>query len=305
MEFGKVSDIESVNWALPSEDLASLGYLRGLPPSRCQWFLGAPTWGCKQWIGKIYPREATPDEFLKYYARAFNTIELNTTHYGIPSDDKVKSWVGSVTPGFKFCPKFPQEISHRPFGLADKFLLGKWQKALGFFGDHLGVSFIQLPPHFDYSQKTLLFQFLEAWPSELPLALELRHTSWFQEQQVLPGLAEYLRKKGIGLVILDVAGKRGVAHTTMSAPFVLLRFIGNDLHPTDYSRAKVWCQRMKSWAENGLQQCYFFAHQPDDIKGPEMTSFLAELYNREVGSGWANPLAVKGSLLNLPIEGLD
>lgn len=290
MEFGKVENLELIRWSLPANDPLAATYLNSLSAQNTRYYLGTPTWGSRTWLGKIYPREAKSSEFLYHYARSFNCIELNTTHYRIPDEALVKSWCAEVTPEFRFCPKFPQLISHRPNGLKDAVAFRDWHKALECFGENLGVSWIQFPPHFDYSCRAQLHQFLENWPSAFPLALEFRHSSWFEEGRLLPALVGYLQKKDIGLVITDVAGRRDVLHTSISAPFTLVRFIGNELHPSDFSRAEEWCERLKGWSEAGLPQVYFFAHEPDDITCPELTDYLVELFNRRLNAGWSAPL---------------
>lgn len=291
MEFGKLESIEHIKWDLPPDTDQTVSYLQSLPRSQTQWYLGTPSWGSRTWLGKIYPRQANTSQFLHHYSRAFNTIELNTTHYRIPDEELIKSWREEVPNGFLFCPKFPQLISHRPNGLQDKTTIKTWQNSLEQFGENLGVSWIQLPPYFDYSQRAILHRFLEQWPSELPLALELRHSSWFEKGAILPALVAYLQKRGIGLVITEVAGRQDVLHTSISAPFVLLRFIGNELHPSDFARAENWCERLNAWTRLGLQRVFLFAHQPDDIACPEFTEYLVELFNRRVNANWNDPLS--------------
>lgn len=290
MEFGKLDNVDHVNWTLPPDDKKSLSFLQKLKQHKRHYYLGTPTWGSRTWLGKIYPSDAKTNEFLYYYSRAFNTIELNTTHYRLPTTELVNSWRKQVPKEFHFCPKFPQTISHERNGILDQTLLTEWQRALGDFGENLGVSFLQLPPYFSYEDRAILHRFIETWPSELPLAVEFRHSSWFTNNTILPALVDYLQKKCVGLVITDVAGRRDVLHTAISAPFVLLRFIGNEMHPSDMTRVDEWCKRLKQWFELGLNQVYFFAHEPDDIMCPELTSYIVEKYNRELGTKWVNPL---------------
>lgn len=108
------------------------------------------------------------------------------------------------------------------------------------------AGFIQLPPYFDYSKKATLFHFLEQWPSEFELAIEFRHSTWFEDARILPALEKYLRHKKISVVITDVAGRRDLLHTSLTANFVMLRFIGNNLHPTDFSRALAWSEKFSA-----------------------------------------------------------
>jgi uncharacterized protein YecE (DUF72 family) len=289
MEFGKLSNIEDVDWSLPPVEPASIAFLKSLPKQQTptKFFIGTPAWGHKEWVGKIYPPKTKAADFLHYYSRNFNTIEFNTTHYRIPVEEQVQKWIAQVPEGFLFCPKLYQGISHSNEGMLDKVLLREWFQFLEKLGDHRGPCFAQFPPHFDYSRKNILFHFLQQWPQEFDLALEFRHPSWFQDGQVLPALVKYLQGRNIGLVITDVAGRRDLVHSSVSAGFVMLRFIGNNLHPSDAPRAKVWSERIASWSQAGLREMFFFVHEPDDVSAPEMANEVIRDLNEECGAGLA------------------
>lgn len=286
MEFGKVSDLEPVDWTLPEADVSFRP--QGLA-SRI--LLGTPAWGHREWVGKIYPAKTPASDYLTHYARNFGTIELNTTHYRIPDQGLVERWRARVPEEFLFCPKISQGISHGPGGLLDRALREEWVRSLGFFGAQLGPSFLQLPPSFDYSRKAELFHFLRDWPDEKPLAIEFRHGSWFTPaRMILPALGQYLRERSMGLVITDVAGRRDLLHGSVTAPFALVRFIGNGLHPTDFSRLADWAVRLKEWREAGVERVFFFLHQPDDLLAPEIADHAIKLFNEVLGAG-LEPLA--------------
>jgi uncharacterized protein YecE (DUF72 family) len=263
MEFGKLDDISGVNWTLPPHDSQNESRI-GQPRSPHVLF-GSPAWGNKHWIGKIYPKKTPPEKFLYHYSRNFNCIELNTTHYRIPTEAAALEWVSEVPSNFIFCPKVHKDISHAQFGLADKTLLKVWTNFLQTIQSNLGPAFIQLHESFSYNDKALLFQFLENWPSEFELALELRHPSWFQKNTILPALGNYLHKKKISLVITDVAGRRDVLHSTVTVPWTMIRLIGNDLDPSDDVRLNDWANRILEWHQKGLEKAYLMIHQPDDV----------------------------------------
>lgn len=288
MEFGKLENIQSVDWSLPATDPASVKYLNGLMPfeGKTEFRIGTPAWGRPEWVKTIYPPKTPANQFLHFYAKNFGCIELNTVHYRIPTAEQLKKWIEKVTPGFIFCPKIFNGISHSLEGLQDLALIRSWCETLPHYGEHLGPCFLQLPPTFDYSKKAALFQFLRAWPDEFELAIEFRHPSWLTpSRQVLPALGDYLRQRGIGLVLLDVAGRRDLLHTSISAPFTMLRFIGNDLDPSDFARSKTWAEKFLQWQEQGLERAYFFVHEPDDIKAPEMADQVVQDLNEICGAG--------------------
>lgn len=282
MEFGKLEDISFVDWTLPEDDPKNHEKFTVWKGVEHKLYFGSPAWANKLWLGKIYPPKTSPDEFLYYYSRNFNSIELNTTHYRIPDQVTVTQWLSQVPEHFLFCPKVNKGISHERFGLADKTLLKVWIEFIQKLGTNLGPCFIQLHENFSYQDKTLLFQFLENWPSEFKLCLELRHPSWFKEGKILPALVEYLYKKKIGLVITDVAGRRDVLHTSLSAPWTMIRLIGNDESQSDERRLRDWAKRLSFWRDQGLKETFLFLHAPDDVMTIEFSQMAHRVFT-EIG----------------------
>jgi uncharacterized protein YecE (DUF72 family) len=285
MKFGKLSDISQVNFQLPPDPPANDRLWAELPHDAgdgMHIYLGCTGWSMPEWVGQWYPKGTRTKGFLTAYGRQFNTIELNTTHYRIPALATIEQWKVSVPDDFRFCPKVPQRISHdRNLGLPGDQLPLFWD-ALALMENHLGASFLQLPPHFDTSRREVLDHFLQQWPKAFPLAVELRHPSWFTSAEQVDSLARLLYLHGAGAVITDVAGRRDVLHMLVTAPFTMVRFVGNGLHPTDYDRADAWCQRLQEWQRKGLSTVYFFPHQPDNLLAPEMTAyFAAQLRQRD------------------------
>lgn len=280
MEFGKVhqtSLLDKINWELPHLDPLVQPFLNKLKTHTTKLWIGAPAWSHKEWVGKIYPEKTKAADYLFHYSRYFNTIELNTSHYRIPTTEQTQKWIEKVPDTFVFCPKVFQGISHDFTGMTDASLLTAWFDFLNQLGPYCGPCFMQLPPHFAYNQKALLFKFLQMWPDKHQLALEFRHPSWFENGVILPALTQYLQSRNMGLVITDVAGRRDVLHSSVSASFAMTRFIGNDLHDTDFVRAKLWNERLEQWSAQGLKDIYFFVHEPDDVSVPEMTEFFKTL----------------------------
>ena len=66
----------------------------------------------------------------------------------------------------------------------------------------------------------------------------------------------------------------------LTTPTAFIRFVGNDLHPTDYTRVDAWIQRIKKWIEQGVEKIYFFMHQNEEINSPEMCKYVIEQLNK-------------------------
>ena len=278
MKFGKLPDISGVNFKLPPDAPGTTRLLSGLekrevPP---RLFIGCTGWNMKEWVGKVYPKGAKAKDYLQAYTRQFNTIELNTTHYRIPDSEAIRKWYVESSPDFRFCPKIPQSISHsQNLGLGTALIPTFGEAVLG-LGEKLGCCFMQMPPYFDIRRLPQLEKFLRAFPREIPLAIELRHESWFSEPANGQAVFSLLQQHNIATVITDVAGRRDVLHMRLTNGTAMARFVGNGLHPTDFSRVDDWTGRLAAWFAEGLREAYFFSHEPDNLMAPELAAYVLE-----------------------------
>ncbi|MBI1224771.1 MAG: DUF72 domain-containing protein [Bacteroidetes bacterium] len=289
MEFGKLPDISQVNFRLPPDPTANASVLANGHSSlnRPSLFIGATGWSVKEWVGKIYPKGTKAPDFLRHYSQQFNTIELNTTHYRIPDIFTVQHWHDEAAADFRFCPKVLQSISHAADLGTNGELIQRFCEAMSGLGSKLGPCFIQLPPYFGVERLAVLEEFLKQFT--LPLAVEVRHGSWFQNEMNMERLFELLEKYDVSTVITDVAGRRDVAHMRLTTPKVLVRFVGNNLHPTDFTRLDDWVERLKIWFLKGLEECYFFTHEPDNLLAPDLATALFEKTKSMVGVASRGP----------------
>ncbi|MEM7657381.1 MAG: DUF72 domain-containing protein [Bacteroidota bacterium] len=290
MKFGKLPDISQVDFSFPSVNEDTLRLLGGRPAANgFHPYVGCPRWASKDWVGKLYPKGTKQTDFLAHYSRSFNTIELNTTHYRIPTPEQVQKWEAAAAPGFLFCPKIPQVISHYRKLINCQQELTQFVDAIAHFGDKLGCSFLQMHESFGPNQFGNLQQFVQQWPSGFPLAIEFRHPDWFAEHRLLPALIELLQQHQISTVITDVAGRRDVLHTQLTTKTAMLRFVGNALHETDFSRWEDWMQRLALWRANGLEKLYFFAHEPGDVLAADLGSHVICRLNEAFDQGLTTP----------------
>jgi uncharacterized protein YecE (DUF72 family) len=146
------------------------------------------------------------------------------------------------------------------------------------FDETLGPCFLQMPPNFTPNHFDTLAAFLRDWPVDVPLALELRHERWFSEKETLEKTIQLLQELGVGFVITDTAGRRDVIHMALTAPFLLLRFGGNEGHPSDETRLMSWIARFEQWKTKGLKEVYLLIHQPDSVYTPQTHQRFLELW---------------------------
>jgi uncharacterized protein YecE (DUF72 family) len=285
MKFGKVDSADHINFDLPPIADNTRQMLKQHAHNQApQLYIGCPIWGNKNWVGTLYPRKTPAGEYLKHYAQQFNTIELNSTHYSLPNSETIDKWRTQASQGFKFCPKIPQDISHKllPAGKAGDFTK-IFAKTMDGLGEYLGMSFMQLSPYFSPREVARLDQYLASFPAHMPLSVEFRHADWFQGNN-FEKVAQVLEQHQVASVITDVAGRRDVLHQRLTTPQLVLRFVGNNLHPTDYTRIDAWVTRIQELIELGLQSAYLFIHQPDENEAtPELILYLIRALNKACG----------------------
>lgn len=281
MEFGKVpeQDLEHIDFSLPPDGETTHDTLSHASAGNFRLYAGCAKWGRKEWTGLIYPPKTPQALFLDEYAKHFDAIELNAVFYGMPSRQQISSWKEKVSfnKDFKFCPKFTQGITHiRRLKNAghetDLFL-----DAISAFEEYLGPAFLQLSDNFGPANMKVLSDYLELLPKDFDVFVEVRHKDWFADPAARGELFSILSSLGKGAVITDASGRRDCLHMELTIPKAFIRFVGNGLHPTDYSRIDDWTERINSWKSAGLSEVHFYLHQHDEKDTPVLADyFIAE-----------------------------
>ncbi len=284
MEFGKISEqeLEVIDFTLPPDPPQNKKVLK-TGKGKTRFYIGCAKWGRKDWIGSLYPKGTNEKDFLKYYATQFNSIEFNGFYYNIHSRQQVEKWVGAVPEGFLFCPKFTQSITHihrlkNVSNEVDEFL-----DVISAFGNHLGPVFLMPHPFMGRKNMDAIVEFLSGLPVDIKVFLELRQEDWYSEGYD-PAMFQFLNENKRGAIITDAAGRRDCVHMHLPTPECFIRFVGNALHPSDYTRIDEWVQRIKLWMKQGLETCYFFMHQHDELHSPELIKYFIEQMNKECGT---------------------
>jgi uncharacterized protein YecE (DUF72 family) len=297
MDFGKVEneDISQVDFRLPPDAEGTGSILKknkalGHTP---QIFVGCAKWGRKDWVGKIYPLKTKEADFLNHYAKHFNCIELNATFYRMPTFSQTQGWAAKVGDDFRFCPKFTDQITHIKRLKDVKEQTDRFLEGVSGFGKKLGPLFLM--PHPGMPPKTLdtMEAFIQSLPKDLELFVELRHPQWFSEPEANAAVFNMLERNHTGSIITDASGRRDCVHMHLSTPEAFIRFVGNGLHPTDYTRIDDWVQRIKVWMEQGIDKVYFFMHQHEEIHSPELSKYLIQQLNKHCGTQIPEPVFVE------------
>lgn len=298
MEFGRVpvEELDSIDFSLPAEPAGNKKILKGKPAKNAKVYAGCAKWGRPEWVGKIYPYKTREKDFLKHYVNHYNCIELNATHYKIYGELGIKKWAEHAKgKDFMFCPKMYKGVTHFGSLKGKDFVSNEFLRGVAAFGEHLGPIFVQVSDSFSPKRKEELFTYLRSLPTDLQFFLEVRHPDWFAKEAERESMFKFLRENNMGAVITDTAGRRDCAHMHLTLPKTFIRYVGNSLHKTDYTRIDAWVKRMKYWLDQGMQELYFFMHMHDEATSPELTVYLIDKMNKVCGLDLIKPTFIDRS----------
>lgn len=279
MKFGKVEDPGLIDFTLPEDHKDTKAVLGNNKPPKPGVFVGCAKWN-RQELKNFYPR-GTKDE-LAYYSTQFNTIELNATFYRIFPPEQVAKWKEKTPDDFKFYPKVPQMISHRKRLSGADHLVEEHCHAIRSFGEKLGGTFLQLPDNFKPKHIDRVHDFVEKFPKDIQLAVELRNTEWFSDPEVSKDIYDLFDEHNIVNIITDTAGRRDLLHMRLTSKNVVVRYVGAN-HPSDQLRLDDWFDRIKFWLDAGMENLYFFVHQNLEQESPYLSSLIISRLNKELG----------------------
>lgn len=298
MKFGAVPDhlLAGIDLRLPPEPARNAQVLRGKRQAAPRVYIGGANWGDTTWIGQLYPLKTPAKNFRQEYPRHFNTIELNATHYNIYSPSVIRGWAAAAKgKDFKYCPKFPQLISHQNSFRQAITPTHAFLESIAAFEENLGPAFLQLSEHFSPLQRDALLQYLALLPKDRSFFLEVRHPQWFMPPAG-EALFTALQALHIGAVITDAPGRRDAVHLNLTVPRLLLRFVCNALHPTTFSRTDAWVERISTWLERGMEEVYVFLHPGSEAAVPPLAAYWVQALNTRCGLALQPPARLQGRL---------
>jgi len=218
--------------------------------------VGTSGWTYSSWRGSFYPADLKASDYLAWYGRRFNTVEINYSFYQLPQPKTFEKWAAETPPGFVFAVKVSKLVTHtRRLEAVEE----PWRRFLDHafhLGEKLGPLLLQLPPSFK-ADAARLEAFLELSRSfgARRLALEFRHASWFTRE-----VDELAARHGAALVI-GHSSRYPCAPLTTAAPFVYLRFHGpRELFASRYSEEELagWAAQVRSWLAEGRPVYAYF-----------------------------------------------
>ena len=280
MKFGQVNNPEEIDFTIPPDHADTGRVLKGAKSKTFKVDVGCAKWN-KTDLKNFYPK-GTKDE-LGYYSSQFNCIELNATFYRLFPAAQFEKWKETTPDGFRFFPKLGQDISHFRRLKDVEQLVDDTVNNFSHLQEKLGAPFLQMHNNFGPKDFDRVKAFVERWQYDIPLALEFRHTDWYNKPEVSSELYDLLEKNKIVNVLVDTAGRRDLMHMRLTTPQAFVRWVGAN-HPSDYARLDEWIERIVEWKKQGLTELNFFVHQNIEKESPLLSAYFIEKLNKRIGT---------------------
>ena len=150
--------------------------------------IGTAGWDYKGWSGTFYPKNLEKINYLEFYAKYFNIIEINSSFYNLPSPKMVSNWVIRVPQNFRFIIKVWQEITHKLGIYEIKSSIKEFFQRFKPLEDKIVGFLFQFPPRFNFSEnhRMELINLINELPQnkEIFYIIELRNNSWFYPEKL-------------------------------------------------------------------------------------------------------------------------
>jgi len=137
-------------------------------------------------------------------------------------------------------------------------------------------------------------KFVEYWPKEYPLAMEFRHSDWFNDEKVSQELYHLLEENNVSNILVDTAGRRDIMHMRLTNDEAFVRYVGAN-HKTDKERLDDWILKLKDWKSKGLNKVNFFVHQNMELESPLLSAYFIANLNKKLGTNLIIPKTIDNS----------
>ena len=227
--------------------------------------VGTSSWSSSDWKGVFYPENARPESFLGHYARRYDTVECDATFYRIPTRSMVRNWHDRTPDDFLLSAKLPREITHDRGMVGCDDLVTEFLAAMAPLGAKRGPLVAQFPyvakgrDAVEYETgddfRARLERFLEKWPLEIRLAVEVRNAGW-----IAPPLLDLLRRRDVPLVFpvyytMPTAARLFAGADPRTSDLMYIRFLGDHKRMDALvARLREEGKRAGDWTETALDR---------------------------------------------------
>ena len=162
-------------------------------------YLGTSGFSYNDWVGNFYPAGMPKREWLSYYAREFDTCEVNSTFYALPKPSSLNAMAEKTGEDFLFCFKANQEMTHHRDDNASIFKAFYQVLEPIITAGKLGCILAQFPYSFGFDRRNWDYlRLFKERSGELPLVIEFRNARWLRSE-----VFDWLRHCRLGFCCVD------------------------------------------------------------------------------------------------------
>jgi uncharacterized protein YecE (DUF72 family) len=228
-------------------------------------FVGVSGFSYPSWKGSFYPSDLKSEQFLEYYSKKLNSVEINSSFYAAPNVAMIKSWHSRTGEAFRFSIKAPRQVTHiLKLGNGSAEAALRLEKNLELLGPKQGPILFQLPPFLRQDLK-LLEAFLESTDPIKRRVFEFRHESWLSEPTY-----DLLSKHRAGFCIAETEDLEPALKVTGDFSYVRLRKESYDKRAIDG-----WGKKIVALNED-VDESYVYLRHDESGENAKMALELQE-----------------------------
>jgi uncharacterized protein YecE (DUF72 family) len=221
-------------------------------------YIGTSGWNYRHWWNdEFYPKELKPTQWLNYFVRQFDTVEVNNSFYRLPSREMFEAWRKQAPPGFVFAVKASRFITHIKRLKDPEEPLDLFFSSAKYLKEHLGPILFQLPPQLkaDLDRLEVFLQALDAHGARKHrrCVIEVREATW-----LVPAVFDRLRQHGVALCLAD--WRETHVAEPITADFVYLRRHYGPGKGGNYPKKELDrdVTKIRKWVKSGLDVYVYF-----------------------------------------------
>jgi uncharacterized protein YecE (DUF72 family) len=181
-------------------------------------FIGTSGWHYKHWMEVFYPAGTSGPELFQFYAKHFDTVEINNSFYRLPKCETFEKWRDQAPPGFCYAVKANRYLTQAKKLKDCEEPIARQMGEFRCMGDRLGPILYQLPPVMKINLERLE-TFLRLLPGDVTNVFEFRDNSWNT-----PETFALLERHGASFCAHDMPGL--VTPRVAVGPVAYIRFHG-------------------------------------------------------------------------------
>ena len=225
-------------------------------------YVGCSGWFYWKWSGSFYPAELPTAEWFAYYAKRFDTVEINASFYSWPTVANVQAWKRQADKRkFVYTVKVCEIITHIKRFKNTKTLVKDFGFIADILGESMGCFLFQLPPSFHYTKARLTSILGQLDPARRNV-VEFRHASWWNE-------TVYAAFREAGTIFCSCSAPRLPDNIIRTSDDIYLRMHGaQNWYKHDYSKSELadWAERIRA---SGAKRSWVYFNNDYEAHAPK------------------------------------